>query len=159
VQVGFFMIRCVESGREDGYDCTLVLGCVERRGPMSNTPKKILLVEDSDTTRLTHRVMIAKRTGYTVVTVANGQEALKLAISEKPDLVLMDVMMPGMDGLEVCRRLRRQEATAKIPIVLLTFRVGEESVSEGYASGCTAYLKKPIAADELVNALRQQLGD
>src|SRR5580704_3913202 len=126
---------------------------------MSKVPKKIFLVEDSDNTRLTHRVMIAKRTGYTVVTVANGQEALKLAISEKPDLVLMDVMMPGMDGLEVCRRLRRQEATAKIPIVLLTFRVGEESVSEGYASGCTAYLKKPIAADELVNALRQQLGD
>jgi CheY-like chemotaxis protein len=121
---------------------------------MSNAPKKILLVEDYDTTRLTHRVMIAKRTDYTVVTVANGKEALKLAASEKPDLVLMDVMMPGMDGLEVCRRLRKQEATANIPIVLLTFRVGEESISEGYASGCTAYLKKPIATDELVSTLR-----
>ncbi len=126
---------------------------------MSNAPKKILLVEDSDTTRLTHRVMIAKRTGYTVVAVANGKEALKLAASEKPDLVLMDVMMPGMDGLEVCRRLRKQGATANIPIVLLTFRVGEESISEGYASGCTAYLKKPIATDELVSTLRQHLGD
>jgi CheY-like chemotaxis protein len=126
---------------------------------MSSAPKKILLVEDSDTTRLTHRVMIAKRTGYTVITVANGREALKLVESEKPDLVLMDVMMPGMDGLEVCRRLRKQEATANIPIVLLTFRVGEESISEGYASGCTAYLKKPIATDELVSTLRQHLGD
>jgi CheY-like chemotaxis protein len=64
-----------------------------------------------------------------------------------------------MDGLEVCRRLRKQEATAKVPIVLLTFRVGEESISEGYASGCTAYLKKPIAIDELIDTLRQQLGD
>jgi CheY-like chemotaxis protein len=126
---------------------------------MSAAPKKILLVEDSDTTRLTNRIMIAKRTGYTVVPVANGMEALKLAITEKPDLVLMDVMMPGIDGFEVCRRMRKQEATAKIPIVLLTFRVGEESVSDGFASGCTAYLKKPVAMDELVDTLRQHLGD
>ena len=122
-------------------------------------PKKILLVEDSDTTRLSHRIMIAKRTGYDVVAVANGTEALKLAAAQTPDLVLMDVMMPGMDGLEVCRRLRRQKATADVPIVLLTFRVGEESISEGFASGCTAYLKKPILPDELIQALRQHLGE
>lgn len=121
--------------------------------------KKILLVEDSDTTRLTHKIMIAKRTGYDVITVANGPEALKLAAAQKPDLVLMDVMMPGMDGLEVCRRMRKQEATAKVPIVLLTFRVGDESVSEGYASGCTDYLKKPVEVDELVDTLRRHLGE
>jgi two-component system alkaline phosphatase synthesis response regulator PhoP len=121
--------------------------------------KKILLVEDSDTTRLTHRILINRRTGYDVIAVANGSEALKTAASQRPDLVLMDVMMPGLDGLEVCRRMRKQEATAKIPIVLLTFRVGEESVSEGFASGCTAYLKKPIEVDELVAALRQHLGE
>ena len=122
-------------------------------------PKKILLVEDSDTTRLSHRIMIAKRTGYDVIAVANGTEALKLAAAQTPDLVLMDVMMPGMDGLEVCRRLRKQKATANVPIVLLTFRVGEESISEGFASGCTAYLKKPILPDELIQALRQHLGE
>jgi len=121
--------------------------------------KKILLVEDSDTTRLSHRIMIAKRTGYEVIAVANGTEALKLAAAQTPDLVLMDVMMPGMDGLEVCRRLRKQKSTADVPIVLLTFRVGEESISEGFASGCTAYLKKPILPDELVEALRQHLGE
>ena len=121
--------------------------------------KRILLVEDSDTTRLSHRIMISKRTGYEVVAVANGAEALKLVAAQKPDLVLMDVMMPGMDGLEVCRRLRSQKEMAKVPIVLLTFRVGDESVSEGYASGCTAYLKKPIRADELVDALREHLGE
>lgn len=126
---------------------------------MSAVPKKILLVEDSDTTRLTNRIMISKRTGYTVIPVANGTEALKLARTERPDLVLMDIMMPGMDGLEVCRRMRKQEATEKIPIVLLTFRVGEESVSDGFASGCTAYLKKPVEMDELVDTLRQHLGD
>jgi CheY-like chemotaxis protein len=121
--------------------------------------KTILLVEDSDTTRLSHRVMITRRTNYEVVTVANGTEALKFAAAQKPDLVLMDVMMPGMDGLEVCRRLRNQKETAKVPIVLLTFRVGEESISEGFASGCTAYLKKPVEPDELMDTLRQHLGD
>jgi len=126
---------------------------------MSAAAKKILLVEDSDTTRLTNRIMISKRTGYTVIPVANGTEALKLARTERPDLVLMDIMMPGMDGLEVCRRMRKQEATEKIPIVLLTFRVGEESVSDGFASGCTAYLKKPVEMDELVETLRRHLGD
>ena len=121
--------------------------------------KKILLVEDSDTTRLTHRIMIRRRTGYDVIAVANGAEALKTAAAQRPDLVLMDVMMPGMDGLEVCRRMRKERATANVPIVLLTFRVGEASVSEGFASGCTAYLKKPIEVDELVDTLRQHLGD
>jgi CheY-like chemotaxis protein len=121
--------------------------------------KKILLVEDSDTTRLSHRVMIARRTGYEVIAVANGAEALKLAATHKPDLVLLDVMMPGMDGLEVCRRMRKESATARVPIVLLTFRVGEESVSEGFASGCTAYLKKPVEADQLVDTLREHLGE
>jgi two-component system, OmpR family, alkaline phosphatase synthesis response regulator PhoP len=124
----------------------------------STATKKILLVEDSDTTRLTHRIMITKRTGYNVVSVANGVEALRMVALENPDLILMDVVMPGMDGLEVCRRLRKDAATAEVPIVLLTFRVGEESVAEGYANGCTAYLKKPISVDELVNVLRQHLG-
>jgi two-component system alkaline phosphatase synthesis response regulator PhoP len=121
--------------------------------------KKILLVEDSDTTRLSHRIMITRRTNYDVITVANGAEALKFAATQRPDLVLMDVMMPGMDGLEVCRRLRKQASTAKVPIVLLTFRVGDESVSEGFASGCTAYLKKPVEMNELVDTLRQHLGE
>jgi CheY-like chemotaxis protein len=126
--------------------------------PASAANKKILLVEDSDTTRLTHRIMITKRTGHAVVSVANGTDALRLATLEKPDLILMDVVMPGIDGLEVCRRLKKQPATAEIPIVLLTFRVGEESVAEGLASGCAAYLKKPIGADELISTLRQHLG-
>ena len=99
------------------------------------------------------------REGYAVHVVGDGPAALDAATAGGVDLLVLDLGLPGMDGLEVCRRLRKQEATANIPIVLLTFRVGEESVSEGYASGCTAYLKKPIATDELVSALRQHLGD
>jgi two-component system alkaline phosphatase synthesis response regulator PhoP len=121
--------------------------------------KKILLVDDSITTRMTNRTIISRRTGHDVVCAANGPEALKLVGSERPDLVLMDVMMPGMDGLEVCRRLRKEQATASLPIVLLTFRVDDGSVEAGFDSGCTAYLKKPLVETELLQALKQYLGD
>jgi CheY-like chemotaxis protein len=122
-------------------------------------PKKILLVDDSITTRLTNRTIISKRTGHDVVCAANGPEALKMIGSERPDLILMDVMMPGMDGLEVCRRLRKEQSTANLPIVLLTFRVDDQSVVAGFDSGCTAYLKKPVIETELLEALKQYLGD
>jgi two-component system cell cycle response regulator len=122
-------------------------------------PKKVLLVDDSITTRMTNRTIIARRTGHDVVCAANGAEALKLVGSEHPDLVLMDVMMPGMDGLEVCRRLRQEHSTAHLPIVLLTFRVDDGSIVAGFDSGCTAYLKKPVVEAELLDALKQYLGD
>jgi len=119
-------------------------------------PKKILLVDDSATTRMTNRIMIALKTPHEVVCAADGSEALRLVASEKPDLVLMDVMMPGIDGLEVCRRLRKDFGTA-LPIVLLTFRIDEASISEGYNSGCSAYLKKPMAENDLLATLNQYL--
>jgi CheY-like chemotaxis protein len=121
--------------------------------------KKILLVDDSITTRMTHRTVISKRTPYEVVCAANGPEALKLIPIEKPDLILMDVMMPGMDGLEVCRRVRTNQSTANLPIVLLTFRVDDGSISDGFESGCTAYLKKPVGEADLLGTLRQYLED
>jgi CheY-like chemotaxis protein len=105
-------------------------------------PKKVLLVDDSATSRLMHRSIVAKHTNYTVICAQDGNQALKLVNSERPDLILMDVMMPGMTGLEVCERLRNEKATATVPIVMLTFRTSEDSVKEGFANGCTAYLKK-----------------
>ena len=120
--------------------------------------KKILIVDDSLTSRTINRILITKRAGYEVVSAQNGKEALKLVGSENPDLILMDVMMPGMDGLEVCRHLRKQEKTAAIPIVLLTFQIGDESVRDGFESGCTAYLKKPVQEAELLNTLHRYLG-
>jgi CheY-like chemotaxis protein len=120
--------------------------------------KKILIVDDSLTSRTINRILITKRAGYEVVSAQNGKEALKLVGSENPDLILMDVMMPGMDGLEVCRHLRKQEKTAAIPIVLLTFQIGDESIRDGFESGCTAYLKKPVQETELLNTLHRYLG-
>jgi CheY-like chemotaxis protein len=120
--------------------------------------KKILIVDDSLTSRTINRILITKRAGYEVVSAQNGKEALKLVGLENPDLILMDVMMPGMDGLEVCRHLRKQEKTAAIPIVLLTFQIGDESVRDGFESGCTAYLKKPVEEAELLSTLHRYLG-
>ena len=120
--------------------------------------RKVLLAENSDTTRLTHRIMITKKTRHTVVSVANGTEALRMAELEKPDLILLDVVMPDMDGLEVCRRMRQMPVTASVPIVLLTFRMTQETVSQGLASGGTGYLQKPLTAEVLVDTLKQHLG-
>jgi CheY-like chemotaxis protein len=119
--------------------------------------KRILLVEDSDTTRLTHRIMISKRTSHVVDSVGDGEAALRWAVEHKPDLILMDMVMPGMDGLEVCRALKREPATASIPVVLLTFRATEELTLQCRAAGCRDVLKKPIAVDDLIGTVSQIL--
>jgi CheY-like chemotaxis protein len=122
-----------------------------------NVSKTVLLVDDSSTTRVAHRIAISKGTNYNVVCASNGVEALEKAVSEKPDLVLMDVMMPGMDGLQVCRALRKNSATRQIPIILLSFRSEEQSVRDGYESGCTDYLMKPVQDRELITVLNKYL--
>jgi CheY-like chemotaxis protein len=126
-------------------------------GATSAMAKKILLVDDSATTRLLCRSIVARNTAYAIVCAQDGEQALMMAGSEKPDLILMDVIMPGMTGLEVCERLRRERATSAVPIMLLTFRTADESVQEGFASGCTAYLKKPVQETELLNLLHSYL--
>jgi putative two-component system response regulator len=122
-------------------------------------PKKVLLVDDSATTRLMCRSIIARNTNHAVICAHDGDQALNLISSERPDLVLLDVMMPGMSGLEVCQQLRTQRETSMLPVVMLTFRTGEESVQEGFESGCTAYLKKPVQETELLQTLKRYLGD
>jgi CheY-like chemotaxis protein len=119
--------------------------------------KKILLVDDSATSRLMHRTLISQKTGHQVICAQDGSEALKLAASENPDLILMDVMMPAMDGLEVCRRLRQDERTRKVPVILLTFKTDADSVKLGFESGCNEYLKKPLEENQLLQALNRYL--
>ena len=122
-------------------------------------PKKILLVDDSATSLAMNRIVITRKTPHEVLTAENGPEGLKMAAASKPDLILLDVMMPGMDGLEVCRALRSKHETSKIPIVLLTYRSGDDIVKRGFESGCTAYLNKPLEDAKLVQTITQYLGD
>jgi len=119
--------------------------------------KKVLLVDDSSTSRVTYRLLITQKTGYEVETASNGEEAVNKALTEHPDLILMDVVMPKMDGLAAVEALRNDERTKHIPIVLLTFRSGEEAVQKGFASGCDEYLSKPVEPAELLQVLDKYL--
>ena len=120
-------------------------------------PKKILLVDDSATT-LTMESMILQGK-YDLCKARNGEEAIERALSEKPDLILLDVVMPKLDGFSTCARLRQQEATRETPIIMVTTRGEEENLERGYSAGCTDYVTKPINAAELLSKIRNYLPD
>ena len=104
--------------------------------------KRILVVDDEPRVRemLEFRLRLF---GYEVLTAANGNEALDVAASEKPDLVLLDVMMPELDGFQVCSRLKQNEATRDIPVVMLTAKAEAKDVTRAFNSGAEDYVVKP----------------
>ncbi|MBV6395915.1 MAG: Sensor histidine kinase RcsC [Anaerolineales bacterium] len=111
-------------------------------------PEKILIVDDDvDTLRLVG--IMLQRQGYQIAAAANGQQGLAKALEEKPDLILLDVMMPDMDGYEVTRRLRADPATAKIPILMFTAKSQLDDKVTGFQSGADDYLTKPTHPSEL----------
>ena len=125
---------------------------------------RILVVDDRErTVRAIQRVL--QKEGYEVLTAFDGVTGLKKICEEKPDLIILDIMMPGMDGYEVCRRLQRNPATARIPVLMLTgkgrldykgpgFRVRVQEQVDGYDAGAVEFLTKPIGAKELVKRVR-----
>ena len=115
--------------------------------------KKILLVDDSATILMMERMILTKLP-YELVTAANGEEAVAKALAERPDLILMDVVMPQMNGIEACRRLREEELTRDTPIIMVTTRGEMENVESAYESGCNDYVTKPINTAELVAKMR-----
>jgi CheY-like chemotaxis protein len=121
-------------------------------------PKKILLVDDSNTILMVERMMLMKGP-YEVVTASDGQEAITKARTEQPDLILMDVIMPKMDGFEAVRQIRSQPATRDIPIIMVTTRSEAQNVENGFESGCNDYVVKPINGTELLSKLRSYLGE
>ena len=106
-------------------------------------PEKILVVDD-DVDTVKFMEMMLSRQGYQVVSATGGMQALELAHSERPDLIILDVMMPGMDGYEVARSLRRHPETALTPILMFTARSKVEDRLAGYDTGVNIYLTKPI---------------
>jgi DNA-binding response OmpR family regulator len=97
-------------------------------------------------------------TSYDLLTAKDGAEALKVAVKELPDLILLDVVMPKMDGFEVCRVLRGIEATRGIPIIMVTTRGEGKNVEAGFASGASDYVTKPINSAELLAKIQRHLG-
>lgn len=121
--------------------------------------KKILLVDDSCTARLVNRMIFSQKSNYELISAVDGKEAVDRARQDKPDLILMDIMMPRMTGLEACRAIKQDKETSGIPVILLTTRGEESYVQEGYASGCSDYLTKPVNDAELLDLLKAYLGE
>jgi DNA-binding response OmpR family regulator len=108
-----------------------------------------VLVADDDADILALVAFRLERSGYEVLLATDGEEALRLAVEESPDLAVLDVMMPKMDGYEVTRRIRDNEATSRLPIILLTARAQQSDVDQGMLAGADDYVKKPFSPQEL----------
>ncbi len=119
-------------------------------------PEKILIVDDDlETLRLVG--LMLQRQGYQVVAANNGSQALKLAHSELPDLIVLDVMMPDMDGFQVTRQLRSQSETSNVPILMFTAKSQVDDKLAGYDAGVDDYLTKPVHPVELVARIKALL--
>jgi DNA-binding response OmpR family regulator len=119
--------------------------------------KRILVVDDE--VYIAHILEFSLgMEGYEVITAMSGQEALTQADQESPDLIVLDILMPDMDGYEVCRRLRADERFAETPIILLTAKHGEEDRTRGLEVGASAYITKPFRPVELIDQIRSLLG-
>ena len=119
--------------------------------------QKILLVDDSSTTLLIEEMVLSEHTQYELVLARDGEEAVEKAISEQPNLILMDVVMPRMNGFDACREMRRHEALRKVPIIMVTSRGESYNVEQGFESGCNDYVTKPIDGAELVEIVNGYL--
>ena len=120
--------------------------------------KKILLVDDSSTILMTERMILGGES-YDLVTATDGQEAVEKAVKERPDLILMDVLMPRMTGIEACRRIRQIDATRSIPIIMVITPGETRTIEAALGSGCSDYVTKPIAGVELLSKLKAHLGE
>lgn len=114
---------------------------------------RILVVDDSPTIVEVVKAML-EQAGYEVITAVDGLEALNAARKEKPDLIVLDVMLPKMQGYQVCRLLKFDETYQNIPIIMLTAKTEESAKMTGLKTGADEYLTKPVKSDELLNAIR-----
>ena len=112
-----------------------------------------ILVADDDPVIVRLLQVNFRLEGYEVDTAAHGEEALKKARETNPDLILLDVMMPGLDGWEVCRQLKEDPSTSEIPVIFLSARAQEEDRRKGHSLGVVDYVTKPFDPGELVTLI------
>lgn len=118
--------------------------------------EKILIIEDDPGT-LRLMVYTLQHEGYQVITAANGLDGLKKALKEKPGLVMLDVMLPGIDGFEICHRLRDDPQTSHLPILMLSGKAQEIDKATGLKVGADDYLTKPVSPSEATSRVRTLL--
>ncbi|GIW40545.1 MAG: hypothetical protein KatS3mg076_1122 [Candidatus Binatia bacterium] len=119
--------------------------------------KALVVDDDPDLRRIVRMTLERAGLGLTVLTAQDGEEALALAQVESPDVVILDLSMPGMDGFEVCRRLRADVKTAFLPVLMLTAREDSASLTEGFRVGADDYVVKPVRREELVARVRRMI--
>ncbi|HEV2471281.1 MAG TPA: response regulator [Chthonomonadales bacterium] len=120
----------------------------------TSTGKKILAVDDER--HIVRLVQVnLERAGYQVVTAFDGKEALEKVESEQPDMVVLDVMMPYMDGFEVLQQLRKNPMTRDLPVIMLTAKAQDADVFRGWQMNCDCYLTKPFNPMELISFVRR----
>ena len=112
----------------------------------------VLVVEDFEDNRFMMRRLL-EMSGYRVVEAVNGNQAVESAASESPDIILMDLSLPQLDGLAATRRIRSQEGSRKVPIVAVSAHDSADFHAEALAAGCNEYVTKPIDFDQLVQLL------
>ena len=117
---------------------------------------RVLIVDDDPLIRRLLQVNF-RLEGFDVDTAAEGEESLEKARADHPDAIVMDVMMPGMDGWEVCRRLKEDESLSGIPVVLLSARSDDDERDRGEAAGIAEYVTKPFDPGELVQVVRRAM--
>jgi DNA-binding response OmpR family regulator len=118
----------------------------------------LILIADDDPDILALVSFRLERAGYEVVQARDGEEAVQVALARRPDLAVLDVMMPRMDGYEATRQLRQHEETSRMPVILLTARVQEEDIARGFDAGADDYVKKPFSPQELGSRVHAVLG-
>lgn len=114
--------------------------------------KKILIVEDEESLLKLESILLSSK-GYSVVGVMDGKAALEEVKTNPPDLVVLDVMLPEMDGFEVCRRIKENPETSSIPIVMLTAKKSNNDVERGKQSGAEAYITKPFKSAKVIEVI------
>ena len=124
----------------------------------NETVRPLVLVADDDADIRALVTFRLERAGYDVVEASDGEEALRLAREQTPDLAVLDVMMPKLTGDEVTRRIRDDAATQRMPVILLTARVQEDDVARGFEAGADDYIKKPFSPQELRARVQAVLG-
>ncbi len=117
----------------------------------------ILLVEDTEDNRFMMRRLL-EMSGYQVVEATNGEEAIRLAQSERPDVILMDLSLPVIDGLAATRAIRKLDGLGKVPIVAVSAHDTSDFQSDALAAGCNSYITKPIDFSELEVLIARLLG-
>ena len=119
-------------------------------------PKKILIVEDSPQ-NMKLLLMTLRPLNYTLLEATDGEEALEIATRDKPDLIIMDIQLPKIDGLEATRRLRQIPAFSRVPIIAVTAYAMKGDKEKAIGAGCNAYLSKPINTRELPGVVAEML--